>query len=56
MAPSYCMSGSGNSDPAEVRVVDGVQFAILWSGDEYSFNHTWITADEPTVIDLEEHR
>lgn len=56
MTPSYATSGSGNSAPDDVRVVNGVQFAILWSGDEYSFNHTWITADEPTVIDLHEHR
>lgn len=68
---SFAASGSGTSDPDAINyftVEDGncpldhcaeskcEHNVLMWTGEEYSRNHTWMTCDKKHTIDLEEHR
>lgn len=35
---------------------DDEHFVLMWSGNEYSKNHTWIMADKEYTISLEDAR
>lgn len=69
---SFSPSGQGTGDPDDINVVnvdeddgtceklhcgiDASHLVIMWSGGEYSNNHTWISAEDNAVIPLEEVR
>lgn len=68
---SYAPSGAGTDDPESVVFFDvedeqcGINsctqetcdhFVLMWTGNEYSHNHTWLTAEPDAVLDLEEVR
>lgn len=67
---SFAGPARGKTDPEEVHEweVEGECFidnmdphgephtVMMWSGNEYSKNHTWIAAEEDAVIDLEQVR
>jgi hypothetical protein len=64
---SYAGEAKGTTDPEDIDVVhvsgDGCDVkgcvkdncehtVIMWSGNEYSRNNSWIAADDDHVIDL----
>lgn len=69
---SYSPAGQGTGDPDEINVVsvdedegtcdnlhcgiDGEHLVVMWTGDEYSRHNAWISAEDSSVIDLEEAR
>lgn len=68
---SYAGEARGTSDPENVECVEvedgGCDLegclddhchhtVIMWSGNGYNRNHTWIAADETFTIDLEANR
>jgi hypothetical protein len=67
---SFAGPGCGADDPDDVVVVvvnedncprgrcpeEGVHLVLMWSGDSYSKQNTWISADEDTYQKLEDMR
>lgn len=67
---SYAGAGAGGEDPEDVFVVvvdeencprercaeDGLHLVLMWSGDSYSKQNTWISADEDAYQRLEDMR
>lgn len=67
---SYAGESRGKTDPDETWHIDVDEscdidecdgddcdhVVIAWTGDEYNLAHTWISAEEDSVIDLEKAR
>lgn len=67
---SYAGTARGNTDPEEIHAVSVEgdtceiercdcshdHFVLMWSGNEYSKDHTWIIADDDHTISLEDAR
>jgi hypothetical protein len=67
---SFAGPARGLSDPEDVYVYDigdedtvmngptpnRDHLVLMWSGREYSKNHTWISAEDKAVLSLEECR
>lgn len=68
---SFAGDARGQTDPVEAHIYDvegsdcGVDgcvddnchhTVIMWSGNEYSKDHTWIAAESDYVVDLNEVR
>lgn len=68
---SYAGPSRGGSNPEDIRIIrvnakencpnprcerSEPHTIIMWSGNEYSKNHTWISAPETNTINLEDAR
>lgn len=67
---SYAGETRGTDDPEDIYAVHVEDdecdvdrcpckmdhFVLMWSGNEYSKDHTWISASENDVVDLSEIR
>lgn len=65
---SYAGTSRGKTDPEEIHAVtvegdeceidrceaDHDHFVLMWSGNEYSKNHTWIMSDTDHTLSLDE--
>lgn len=54
---TFCMSVDGGDCDVHGCVQENCSHTVMmWSGQEYSKDHTWIAADENSIFDLDKIR